>query len=497
MPNAPTLIFKKGKWYVQITIPKELRHLYPNQKQKQRSTGTTDKTIANKKAHVIASEIYADFESKAMQSPWHNLVKELALTNLEYSERLLPKADDDHIDGDNDCWSWITFEQRPINASEAKDAIKFVRRCMDLWRHSMESRNVNFPVDNGLFYSNFNKAKKHFSEVLAQLKKEFPEIELGNANSPSQNSATIPKIELSADRSPLFSTLIDGYLESKVGKDVSQRRLACARAVTYIGDKPINQYDRVDAIDMAKKMDADNYSNKRIKTIISYVRGVFIYAGTIRGENGKVVLERHSWNDLKLANYGTKTRPYLPFSKEELHLLFQQPMPKQERLLLSILMTTGMRLDEAALMTWERIVEYQNILCFSLLPSNEEDTVIVKNEGSKRYIPVPDIIRPLLSKSGKSRLFNYRTHNGKAQAKASDALMPFVRKVTASDRKVVHSLRGNLKDLIRDAGYTKEINDFLTGHAQGDVAGRYGKGPSIAKRLEVLNSIDHPYLMKF
>ena len=66
MPNAPTLIFKKGKWYVQITIPKELRHLYPNQKQKQRSTGTTDKTIANKKAHVIASEIYADFESKAM-----------------------------------------------------------------------------------------------------------------------------------------------------------------------------------------------------------------------------------------------------------------------------------------------------------------------------------------------------------------------------------------------------------------------------------------------
>jgi integrase len=246
---------------------------------------------------------------------------------------------------------------------------------------------------------------------------------------------------------------------------------------------------------MAKKMDADNYSNKRIKTIISYVRGVFIYAGTIRGENGKVVLERHSWNDLKLANYGTKTRPYLPFSKEELHLLFQQLMPKQERLLLSILMTTGMRLDEAALMTWERIVEYQNILCFSLLPSNEEDTVIVKNEGSKRYIPVPDIIRPLLSKSGKGRLFNYRTHNGKAQAKASDALMPFVRKVTASDRKVVHSLRGNLKDLIRDAGYTKEINDFLTGHAQGDVAGRYGQGPSIAKRLEVLNSINHQCLI--
>ena len=61
---------------------------------------------------------------------------------------------------------------------------------------------------------------------------------------------------------------------------------------------------------------------------------------------------------------------------------------------------------------------------------------------------------------------------------------------------MVHSLRGNLKDLIRDAGHTKDIKDFLTGHAQGDVAGRSGQAPSIAKRLEVLNSIDHPYLIK-
>ena len=74
--------------------------------------------------------------------------------------------------------------------------------------------------------------------------------------------------------------------------------------------------------------------------------------------------------------------------------------------------------------------------------------------------------------------------------------MPFIHNVSADDRKVVHSLRGNLKDLIRDANYSKEINDFLTGHAQGDVAGRYGQGPSIAKRLEVLNSIDHQCLIK-
>ena len=485
----PSLTFKKGKWYVEITIPKDIKHLYSNQKQKQRSTGTADKRIARQKVHDIATKLYAEFELKAKQSPWQTLVKELALEKICYSER-------EYVSLEYDYYEPITFKHCPITAVEAKGAISSAQRQIELWRHAKEDNDSFYLIEKGLFYSSIHKAEEYLLDVATQLKKEFPEMVSDHPTRPFQTPSPLPKIELSQDLSPLFSTLVDGYLESKVGKDVSQRRLACARAVTYIGDKPIDQYDRVDAIDMAKKMDVEGYSNKRIKTIISYVRVVFIYAGTIRGRNAKVVLERHAWTDLKLASYGTRTRSYKPFSKDELHLLFNQSIPKQERLLLSILMTTGMRLDEAALMTWERIVKYQDILCFSLLPSDEHGTVIVKNEGSKRYIPLPDIIRPLLSESGEGRLFDYRTHNGKAQAKASDALMPFIRNVSADDRKVVHSLRGNLKDLIRDANYSKEINDFLTGHAQGDVAGRYGQGPSIAKRLEVLNSIDHQCLIK-
>ena len=56
-------------------------------------------------------------------------------------------------------------------------------------------------------------------------------------------------------------------------------------------------------------------------------------------------------------------------------------------------------------------------------------------------------------------------------------------------------MRGNFKDFIRDLGVSKEINDFITGHAQGDFAGRYGAGPSMAKRLEVINQIKHPWLI--
>ena len=72
--------------------------------------------------------------------------------------------------------------------------------------------------------------------------------------------------------------------------------------------------------------------------------------------------------------------------------------------------------------------------------------------------------------------------------------MKLIRQVTDDKAKVVHSLRGNLKDLLRDAGVNKETNDFITGHGSGDVAGKYGSGPSLKVRAEALNKVDHPWL---
>ena len=60
--------------------------------------------------------------------------------------------------------------------------------------------------------------------------------------------------------------------------------------------------------------------------------------------------------------------------------------------------------------------------------------------------------------------------------------------------KTIHSLRGTFKDLIRDAGISKELNDFITGHAQVDVAGKYGDGFSLERRYEAINSVSHPWL---
>lgn len=108
-------------------------------------------------------------------------------------------------------------------------------------------------------------------------------------------------------------------------------------------------------------------------------------------------------------------------------------------------------------------------------------------------VPIPPSL--VLPKPGKGRLFSYRIDkDGKAQASASKALMPYIRKITSDPLKVVHSLRGTLKDLLRDADVSQEINDFITGHGAGDVAGRYGSGPSLQTRLDALSKVLHPWL---
>ena len=292
-----------------------------------------------------------------------------------------------------------------------------------------------------------------------------------------------------------FSDLVEDYLNSKTeaSKERSQRLKACQRVIEYCGDHPIGFYERLHAYDIAKAMHEAEFSRSQISKTITYGRGLFKYATKNRGSNGEAILINQPWTDIELDGYGWEPRKYKPLDEVELSALFSLSMDEQERLLLNILVTTGMRLDEVALLIWERIREYKDVLCFCLV--NETGDERFKNRGSMRYVPVPEIIKPMLAKRGQGRVFTYRIdRDGKAQAAASDAVMPLIRKITTDDRKVAHSLRGNFKDALRELEVSKELNDFITGHAQGDVGGKYGEGPSLKKRAEVIDRIQPPWL---
>ena len=95
-------------------------------------------------------------------------------------------------------------------------------------------------------------------------------------------------------------------------------------------------------------------------------------------------------------------------------------MKDRDRPCLKILASTGMRLDEVALLTFDdlKVDEDTGIRFFDLT----DDVKLLKNDAaSRRQVPVPD---QLVLPSGQGRLFDYpKDIDGKSQNAASEALM--------------------------------------------------------------------------
>jgi integrase len=283
-----------------------------------------------------------------------------------------------------------------------------------------------------------------------------------------------------------LSKAIPMYLESRVW-DREQTKNSAKRALERftesVGPKYVTEIEKAHAYRFAKHLDNEGYANKTIRTHLSFVSPFLSWL------EREEIIKSSPFTNLVLKSYGNKSQGYRPFSRTELTELFSLKMKPDHRLLFAILISTGMRLDEAALLNHEDIkISEDGIKHYDLTGSS-----VVKNKGSKRLVPVhPSVKIP----NGQGRLFpRFKTNaDGKTNTTLSSALMKHIRKVTDDKKKVVHSLRGTFKDMLRDVDVSKEINDFITGHSSGDEASKYGSGPSLQVRLEAITKLNLDFI---
>ncbi len=430
MPEYPatTLAMNKGKYYVLLTIPTELRRFFNERKQLKRSTGTNDLSIARQKQHRIASELYTELDNC--------------------------KPDPRDVISDHLGWIGDADEVQRMEDNGDLEGLIIYHKNLEY----SEDEEDDWAVD----------AVNEGGEKALRVYREWKAAKQGNGSLTSS-------MRLSAASKEYLAT--NPYDPAKTMRDCE---LALSEFQNFTDDIALSEVKPVLVHQYAERM-GETKSRETVAKKIGYVRRLFDHA--VR----KGWVQSNVFLSVKLdKNIGKKKEGYVPFSIEELEELFGQNMQPHLRQLLSILVTTGMRLDEAALLNWENVKldTGQGTIYF------DRTDAIVKNAGSQRRVPVHSKLTWVRTgQSGQMFPQFKRDADGKAQAAASKALMRLIRKVTSDKKKVVHSLRGNFKDMLRDAGVSKEVNDFITGHGSGDVAGKYGSGPSLSVRKEAIERV--------
>ena len=186
---------------------------------------------------------------------------------------------------------------------------------------------------------------------------------------------------------------------------------------------------------------------------------------------------------IRLGKRGVGTRHYEDFTREQLFDVFAHDWSEEDRLFLSILVTTGMRSWEAAGLTWEQYndTEYQGIRYFDLTKAK------VKTEGSKRKVPLhPALILP--PKQTEGRLFSY------AKGHENDVINAVLLEMFGNDRLKIHSFRRTLKRKMRDDGVSMDVNHHYIGHGLGDSSPKAYLGMSVPAMYEGICKMRHPYL---
>jgi integrase len=169
-----------------------------------------------------------------------------------------------------------------------------------------------------------------------------------------------------------------------------------------------------------------------------------------------------------IASKGDDVTKRLKFTDADMKLIWDNldSLPASDQLLVRVLASTGMRLDEAFQIDGEEE------------PQQGIRHVIVgtKTEQSERRVPFPATLLPYLPETVKGRLFSGPSHN------ASSRLNPWLERIgivsqKANTAKSVHSFRHRAKDRLRIAQCKPDSLQWaVLGHEKKTVAAGYGEG---------------------
>ena len=477
-------------WYVSVTIPKELRPFFPGNKTQllRKIKGATSKAEAYDMRKPFEAEIYLELDRvNVARHPLCVAANELDqlltnngggnsklydFNNLEVMQNWFHPENRWYLEEDLRARAGLVLSYEPIDPEEMA-SVDYSQRQIQ-------------PLQDAFI--------KEFRKVLAENQmpkkrgKLFVEVanEYHTSNLFLQNKKTnTPKRQKTIDKETSNVRKFIDFAGPAITLDEFGQRLATKFAEALADPKS-----------GLLKFRGTAPSKETIDGYFSSVRNVLDWAK--RNE----YIPLNPWQNLGLTGYGEARRKWRDWSEGELQQVFSLEMPREDRLCLAILAYTGARLDEIALLEWGQF-ESASAENGDQLHWLDTTNAIVKNAPSRRLIPIiPKLAEMIknhptgLNKNEPDRLFSYLRDkkDGKAENKASRALMKHLRKVSLDDRFGVHGLRHTFTTMCRTEKIDWEEREFMVGRGGRGEGSNYGKAAHIGSLLSSLETLDTSYL---
>jgi len=542
-------IKSKGDYYfVVCTKPIELRKT-KSDKAVRRSTKTRDYREATRLWDKIEAEIYSEFDAALKRDPFLELAKKYwekdqtnfplkkfisslkasdIIAEVDHNREVKEYLEDlDNGDGTAEVPEYIysgsgvriptDFKERYSVSAEAKYKIRILEELIgnDLINETEVEQFFQYlDYDEALevrYYLHTMKPKNPYPLHLQAKQKEAELAEVAIKETRKNSKATKSSTAIvNPTGCPTILDSLPRYMRAKKWENVRNKTKKYTphyihKCVEIIGNLPLDQVQNFHADNIAEELDMEGKANSTIKTYVNSLGGLLTWA-TTHERNKNLDIEK-SWiasnvfKGVPLADWGAQKRPWEALTTGQLHHLFSLQMSPKERLLFTLLITTGMRLDEVCLLRWEQIKTDVNGIRYIDLSINP-----IKNDKfSKRNVAIPDVVSLPQREAG--RLFNYTLDDDKKSSKAASRKLneKYLHKIRLNekdDRKVVHSLRHNVSGFMLNLRPvpSSEHMDWITGHdmdgskTESERTRTYGQDPDVSIKYEILNRIEHPWL---
>jgi integrase len=488
---------KGNKYYVQVTKPPEVFAITGGNRTERRSTGSEDKRHAERLWRSIEQEIYADWDRLLARDPFLELLEQHWKPDPVHG--LGPAEFIEKWDGGR-VLACVRVCMAPDgwNMGLANELFRYLD-----YHEALDFRSQITPASNPYPEAMQNEAAQKVSDLIDKLD--------GFTAKPKKSETKTSEVIVNRSGCPTILEVLPEYLRDRSWSKVTKKEHAYAGSyikscVKIIGDKPLDQIIQRDAKIIMETLAEDGLSNSTIKNYKRHISRLLGWA-VINCVNDRVspakpYISYNPFLGISASSYGDSKRSWQALGVDQLHKLFELPKPEDHQLLLSILITTGMRLDEAALLDWSQFKIDRNGLRYFDLSLG----AIVKNDKfSARTVAIPDCL--VLPKKGEGRLFDFPVDaDGKSSKFASRAVSQYFRAIRYDendDRKVCQSLRHNLAGLmanLTDPVPPSEHMDWVTGHGmegaktQSERTKTYGQDIDVRLKYDIVNRVKHPWL---